>query len=78
MESILYILMIGAWIWSIIRGIQVSLLCAILNFFFPPLSQVIFAIYEERLRAPLLFIVVSGGLLIYLYGEVAFEGAVEP
>lgn len=54
MEALLLVLVVIAWFWSIIRGIQVSALCVICNFFFPPLSQLIFAIYEDNMKGPLI------------------------
>ena len=73
MEFILFFGMLAAWIWSVARGIQVSLLCAVLNFVFPPVSQIIYAVYEEKMRAPLIFMVGFGVLLFVLYGEVVVE-----
>jgi hypothetical protein len=69
METVLYLVVIVSWIWSVARGIQVSILCAALNFIFPPVSQIIFAVYEEKMRTPLLLMAVGGGLLFFLYGE---------
>ncbi len=54
MEVIAIILLFGIWIWSVVRGLEVSVLCAALSFAFPPLAQVIFSVYEERLRAPMI------------------------
>ena len=50
MEGLAIIIFVMAWIWSIIKGLNASVLCAVLNFFFPPISQIIFSIYEEELR----------------------------
>ena len=58
-------LFFGGYLWSAARGVQVSLLCIIFNFIFPPLSQIIFAIYEPVIRAPL-SVMLIGLLLIYL------------
>ena len=58
MELILIILGVGAWIWSITTGLQkVSVLCAVLNFVFPPLSQLVFSINNKELRAPFFLMV---------------------
>lgn len=54
MDFLLMILGISAWIWSLIRGYEISLLCCVLNFFFPPLSQIIYSVLDERMRIPLL------------------------
>lgn len=55
-----------AWFWSVIRGVQVSLLCVALNFFFPPVSQAIFAYYEDEMRYP--FIALGIGLMLMFIG----------
>jgi hypothetical protein len=58
MELILIILGVGAWVWSITTGLQkVSVLCAVLNFVFPPLSQIVFSINNKELRSPLFLMV---------------------
>jgi 4-amino-4-deoxy-L-arabinose transferase-like glycosyltransferase len=69
MESVLVILMVVGWIWSVARGIQVSLLCCVLNFIFPPISQMIFSIYETKMRAPTILMLGTAGALIYLSGK---------
>lgn len=35
MAAIGFFLLLGGWIWSMARGIQISLLCVVLNFIFP-------------------------------------------
>ncbi len=60
MEIVAIIIFVMAWIWSIVKGLNVSVACAALNFFFPPISQIIFCIYEEELRA------VTGALIVSL------------
>ncbi len=60
MEIVAIIIFVMAWIWSIVKGLNVSVMCAALNFFFPPISQIIFSIYEEDLRY------VTGGLIVSL------------
>jgi len=67
-QTILYLLILCSWIWSVARGIQVSLICAIANFIFPPVSQLIFSIYEDKMRAPLFFMAV-GVIGLYLTGH---------
>ena len=52
MEVIGFLILFIAWIWSVAKGIQVSLLCSALNFFFPPISQAVYAIYEDDMRGP--------------------------
>jgi len=59
------ILFVVFWIWSIIRGLEVSVLCAILSFAFPPIAQVIYSVYEEKLRAPM-FCLLGCTLVFYL------------
>ncbi|MBQ0785761.1 MAG: hypothetical protein KBT66_16165 [Amphritea sp.] len=54
-----------AWVWSVAKGIQVSMLCCILNFMFPPVSQGIFAIYEDEMRGPFIAIAI-GCLIVYI------------
>ncbi|WP_277373594.1 hypothetical protein [Pseudomonas sp. AA-38] len=62
-----FFIALGAWVWSVARGIQVSLICVVLNFMFPPVSQGIFALYEPPMRAPLLFMTIGLGMM-YLGG----------
>lgn len=62
-----FFIALGAWVWSVARGIQVSLLCVVLNFMFPPVSQLIFALYEQPMRTPLLGMAAGLGLM-YLGG----------
>ena len=72
LDSIAFIIMLAAWIWSVARGIQVSFACMACNFIFPPVSQLIFAIYEQKMRAPL-FLMVAPFVLLFFMGEVSFE-----
>ncbi|AZZ90366.1 hypothetical protein EUZ85_06395 [Hahella sp. KA22] len=53
METIAAIIFIIGYIMSLIKGFQVSFVCLLLNFFFPPIAQGIFAIYEPEMRTPL-------------------------
>ena len=69
MSAIGFFMAVGGWIWSVARGIQVSLLCVVLNFLFPPVAQGIFAIYEPRIRAPLA-VICAGLALMYLAGDL--------
>lgn len=62
MEVFLFLGMAAAWIWSVAKGVQVSLLCAVLNFLFPPISQLVYSIYEESMRGPLFTLLAFGGL----------------
>lgn len=62
------LLFLVGYVWSIARGVQVSFLCVVLNFLFPPISQLIFSTYESVIRAPL-FVMAAGMLLMYLGGE---------
>ncbi|MES2818820.1 MAG: hypothetical protein V4812_07555 [Pseudomonadota bacterium] len=62
-----FILALVGYIWSVARGIQISLLCVLLNFMFPPLSQLIFASSEPQMRPPF-FVIVLGLGLMYLGG----------
>lgn len=73
MEFLLSVVIFGSWIWSIVRGVQVSIYCAILNFLFPPISQIIFAIYEESMRMPLMLMIVGSALIFLTSGEVTVE-----
>lgn len=52
------------------RGIQISLLCVVLKFMFPPLSQLIFASSEPQMGPP--FFVIALGLGSMYLGGVAF------
>jgi len=60
-----FLLSLFGWLFSIWRGIQVGLLCALLNFFFPPLSQLIFCLYEKKIRTPTLLMFLGWGLMLY-------------
>lgn len=71
MAAIGFFLLLGGWIWSVARGIQISLLCVVLNFIFPPLAQGIFSLYEPPIRAPLLTMV-ARVVLMYLAGALSF------
>ncbi|UTW06245.1 hypothetical protein [Pseudomonas benzenivorans] len=62
-----FLLALVGFIWSVARGIQVSVLCAVLNFILPPISQLIFAAQEPTMRSPFLVIVIGLGLM-YLGG----------
>lgn len=66
METLLLCVIFIGWVWSIISGFKVSILCAICNFLFPPLSQVIFAIYEDAMHTPLLLMIVGAGGLFFV------------
>jgi len=66
MEIVAIIIFIMAWIWSIVKGLQVSVVCATLNFFFPPISQVIFSVYEEELRFVTGTLVLSMALMYWM------------
>lgn len=66
MVSLFGVIFVIGWIWSLVRGLKVSVLCLICNFLFVPISQIIFAIYEEKLRPPLLLIAVGiAGAIIF-------------
>ncbi|WP_337055904.1 hypothetical protein [Pseudomonas sp. USHLN015] len=67
MATIGFFLALAGWIWSVARGIQVSMLCAVFNFIFPPISQIIFAVNEPVQRSPLLIMAAGLGLM-YLGG----------
>jgi hypothetical protein len=71
MATIGFFVLVGGWIWSVARGIQVSMLCVVLNFIFPPLAQGIFSLYEPPIRAPLMTMVV-GTALMYFAGALRF------
>lgn len=57
MEFILGIVFLIAWLWSVVKALNTSILAAVLCFFFPPLAQVIFSIYEDELRKVTLVLV---------------------
>ncbi|MCO7552857.1 hypothetical protein [Metapseudomonas otitidis] len=71
MVTVGFLIALAAWIWSVARGIQVSMLCLVLNFLFPPLSQVIFSVYEPPMRSPLLAMAVGLGMM-YFGGGLKF------
>jgi hypothetical protein len=53
------------WVWSVWNGFGVGIICGLLNFFFPPLPQLIFSLYEKRLRAPTLLMFLGAALSVY-------------
>jgi hypothetical protein len=71
MAAVGFFLLLGGWIWSVARGIQVSMLCVVLNFIFPPLAQGIFSLYEPPIRAPLMTML-AGAALLYFAGALRF------
>lgn len=73
MEFVLYLSIVAAWIWSVARGIQVSFLCCVLNFVFPPVSQMFFAVNESKMRLPFFIMVVSTVVLIYMSGDIVIN-----
>ncbi len=67
MDFIVFVVAFLAWMSSILIGFQhVSVLCAILNFAFPPLSQLVFAIGNPVLR-PSFFCMCIFGAIFYVY-----------
>ncbi|UTW46101.1 hypothetical protein KFE80_04180 [bacterium SCSIO 12696] len=66
------VLMLGGWLWSVIGGVQVSILCAILNFVFPPLSQIIYSVYEQPMRMPLI-VMIAGIVVLYFAGADSLD-----
>ncbi|MCD6060312.1 MAG: hypothetical protein K0S16_623 [Moraxellaceae bacterium] len=63
MGLIAFLLALVGWIWSIRAGISVGLLCAVLNFLFPPLAQMIFSAYEPEVRVPTVVLLVGLALM---------------
>ena len=55
----LLLFMIG-WIWTVVIGFKESMLWAVLNFLFPPISTVIFAIKYKTAFVPTLLVI--GGI----------------
>jgi len=66
METILSILLIISWVWSVVRSVEVSVPCLLLNITFPPLSQLIFSLYEPRIRAPFFLMMICVFILFML------------
>lgn len=68
------LLLVWSWLWTVWRGFGIGILCGVLNFFFPPLSQLIFSLYEKRMRLPTLLMFASFVLLSYaIYRELHFD-----
>lgn len=67
MEAIGLMIFVVAWIWSVAKGIQVSVLCCVLNFIFPPIAQCIYSIYEETVRGPFFGMLI--GMIILWFTE---------
>ncbi len=65
MEFLGFTILFIAWVWSVARGIHVSFLCCVLNFIFPPISQAIFAIYEDTMRGPLIGLIIGIAILFF-------------
>lgn len=65
MEILLAVVFLIAWPWSVIKALNTGILAAVLCFFFPPLAQVIFSIYEEHLRS-VTIVMVACSLLGYM------------
>ena len=63
----------AGWVWSVINGFRVGLLCGTLNFFFFPLSQFIFSLYEPKIRKPLLFMVIGMGLMTWGLARIGWD-----
>lgn len=59
-----FALALVGWIWSIRAGISVGLLCAVLNFLFPPLAQMIFSAYEPEVRVPTVVLLLGLALMV--------------
>jgi hypothetical protein len=71
MEFILLaVFILGAWVWSIVRGYEISLVCAVLNFLFPPFSQMFFALQQKTMRTPLFCMLIGGGILHYISRDI--------
>lgn len=65
MTTVGILLVLSGWLWSVWRGFRVGLLCGLLNFFFCPLSQLIFCLYEKKIRQPTLMLFIGWALLTY-------------
>ena len=59
-----FALALVGWIWSIRAGISVGLLCAVLNFLFPPLAQMIFSAYEPEVRMPTVVLLLGLAMMV--------------
>jgi len=68
METIMIFGVFGLYIWTIVAGFQISALAGVLNFFFPPLSQVIYSIFEEDMRLPTICLVAAMAISAVLVG----------
>lgn len=71
METIAFLALVVAWIWSVAIGIQVSVLCMICNFMFPPISQLIYSVYESKIRAPFFVMAACIGYFVFT-GDIQF------
>ncbi|WP_068824841.1 hypothetical protein [Pseudomonas sp. BMS12] len=71
MATLGLLVLVCGWIWSVARGIQVSLLCVVLNFIFPPLAQGFFSLYEPTIRSPFVTML-AGAALMYFAGALRF------
>jgi hypothetical protein len=52
-----------SWVWSIFRGFEISFLCAILCFLFPPFAQIFFSLQQKTMRMPLFCLLIGGFIL---------------
>ncbi len=62
MTIIIFMIFVFAWILSVVQGLKVSVTCGVLSFFFMPIAQLIFCIYEESMR----------GITMVLIGSIIF------
>jgi hypothetical protein len=67
-----FALLLVGFIWSVARGVQISMLCVVANFILPPISQAFFSIYEPVMRAPLAVMLAGLGIL-YMNGSISLS-----
>lgn len=65
MAIVISVVFLIAWLVSVVKALNTSILTAVLCFLFPPLAQVIFSIYEEELRKVTL-VLVACSILAYV------------
>jgi len=64
-----FLLFTIGWIWTVVLGFKESVLWGVLNFLFPPISTVVFAIKLKTALVPtllLIFGILTCGFVIYI------------
>ena len=66
MTLLLSILFLVAWLYTVIVGFKIGLLCGLASIFFTPIAQCIISIFEEDMRVPFMLLLGVTSLM-YLF-----------